>query len=413
MASVGKIPTHARLHKRAGSTSSTSSPPLPAAQDPQPATYKRSGETKRVTYHDDPLIEEQGRLPNGPALKIKPYLRKLSSKEETSRIDLSRTAEENERLAGLGMGDYQNASRSVSDVTFVPVGRSRHNRATSNGSQFSTNSGLQRPTAPYAHPMRQTPRPYTPPVSKSYSTSMSEISDDPTDLIMADDYRSKLFEGHHYRSGSIGSLPSQPPPLHIHTSSSFTCLNASQSSVPSSLPTGGRPRGDTLHSIDTLGSPSSGRASLDKAVSFLRSGKSTDDLDAAASRAASIRALRAAYNEKEQAKELRAEKEALRLASRQAKKEQSKNKPDVIPSRARTRSNSRNEKGDIVGKAYNDYSNSHPRALPVTGPARPRASTKTSSAGSANRGAKSTWLGFLAWFRTRLLRLGRKLHVTY
>jgi hypothetical protein len=420
MASIGvKISsTHAKLHRRGNSTSSVGSSPLPPTAEGFPITQ---ADFRTVRYSDEALDERAKSPPpsqNGKPLKIKPYIRKLTSKE-ANKIDLSRTAAENERLAGLGIHEYSVAARSASDVTFAPVsGRARHNRTTSNNSQFSTKSGtLQRPTAPYAHPMRQTPRPYTPPIAKSYTTSMigSEGSDEAMDIMSDDEYRhrQRMFDPSH-RSDSFGSIPAHPPPLHIHTSGSLTRLNnMSQSSLQ-----GGRSRGDTLRSVDTL-TPSS-RTSMDKTLTFIRTGKGDESVDPA-SRAASIRAARIAYNEKEEAKAMRAEKEAMKQRERESRKhakndDRIRRKSDADETGTRIRSNSGNEKQEFVGKAYNDFTPAHSRSLPAlvataNSGGRTRAYTKSSSR-SSRRSVKSSWLGFLAWFRTRLLRLGKKLHMS-
>jgi hypothetical protein len=424
MASVGSrsYSGHAKLHKRGHSGSSIGSPPLPASSELYASSFKRGDSRNVAIAYSDEALEETarpGHTPNGPALKIKPYLRKLTSKDD-NKIDLSRPAAENERLAGLGIHDLYTPSKSVSDVAFTPVnGRARHNRSASNNSQFS-NSSLQRPTAPYAHPMRQTPRPYTPPVAKSYTTSMigSEVSDEALDIMSDDEYRyrQRMYEPGR-RSDSISSMPAPPAALHLHTSGSFTRLNnQSQSSLPSTMPTG-RSRGDTLRSFDTA-SPSS-RTSMEKSVSFVRGAKD-EPIDPAA-RAASIRAARIAYNEKEAEKERRAEKEELKRLElenrKRAKKEdRQRRKSDAEDKRTRSRSDSgNNEKVDFVGKAYNDFTPAHTRSLPAHVPtAAPsaRLAHNRTSTRSSRRSAKSTWVGFLAWFRTRLLRLGRKLHLT-
>jgi hypothetical protein len=391
------------------------SPSLPPAIEYLPSDYnsteyKGSGEFRRGRYTDDQWEVNQTR--NGPN-KIKPYLRKLSSKDD-NRIDLSRTTEENEKIAGLGIGEIplRPTSKSASDVTFSRVdGRTRHGRAASNGSQFSVTS-LQKPTAPYAHPMRQTPRPYTPPIARSYANSVmtADANDEPTDLITIDDIRPRLYSESHHRTDSVGSLPLHPPPLQTyHSSNSFTRLNASQSSIPSILPTGGRSRGDTLRSIDTLNtlnSPSgSGRPSFDKAVSFLHKGRSHDENESEASRAASIRALRAAYNEKEEAKEA---KYAAQANKRIQKEERIRRKSDTTPTTQRVKSNgTKDEKARIMGKAYDDYSATHASSLPnvTSEKSRPRGNTNTSS-NSGTKGPKSNWVRFVAWLKTRLLRWG-------
>jgi hypothetical protein len=241
----------------------------------------------------------------------------------------------------------------------------------------------------------------------------SEGSDEAMDIMSDDEYhyRQRMFD-HNKRSESVGSMPAHPPPLHIHTNSSLTRLNnQSQSSLQ-----GTRSRGDTLRSMESLGTPSS-RTSLDKSVNFLRSGKHEDD---PASRAASIRAARIAYNEKEEAKAIRAEKEAMRQLERDSKKHTKKSdrirrKSDATDKGTRIRSNSGNEKQEFVTKAYNDFNPAHSRSLPAlvstaNSGGRTRAYTKSSTR-SSRRSAKSSWLGFLAWFRTRVLRLGKKLHM--
>jgi hypothetical protein len=68
-----------------------------------------------------------------------------------------------------------------------------------------------------------------------------------------------------------------------------------------------------------------------------------------------------------------------------------------------------------VGKAYTDITPAHSRSLPAhvsTANQGGRTRSYTRSSRSSKRSAKSTWLGFVAWFRTRLLRLGRKLHMS-
>ncbi|TLD38582.1 hypothetical protein E2P81_ATG01125 [Venturia nashicola] len=411
-AKIGSTP--AKLHRRGHSASCVAFPPLPSTAE----GYLTKPEDTRDSPYSNETLDERATSPalnqSGKPLKIKPIIRKLTS-EKSNKIDLSRTAAENERLAGLAIYEYSPAARSASDLTFTPVnGRSRHNRTMSNNSQFSTTSGAhQRPTAPYAHPMRQTPRPYTPPTSKSYTTFVlggSVGSDEAMDIMSDDEYhhRQRMFD-YNRRSESLASVPAHPPALHIHTSSSLTRLNnRSQSSL------GTRSRGDTLRSMDSLGTPSS-RTSMDKTVNFLRPGKHEDD---PASRAASIRAARIAYNEKEEAKALRAEKEVMRQLERERKKH---NKPrrmsDTMDKDARSRSNSGNEKQEFVTKAYNDYNPAHSRSLPAlvstaNSGGRTRAYTKSSNR-SSRRSAKSSWQGFLAWFRTRLLRLGKRLHMSH
>jgi hypothetical protein len=344
-------------------------------------------------------------------LKIKPYLRKLSSKDAHA-LDLSRPAAENEGLAGLGISEYGGYSRSVSDVNFTPVnGRSRqhHNRSTSNTSQFSTNSSLQRPTAPYMPSIRQTPQPYTPPISKSTPASVmgSELEED--DIMSDEEFRLRqgAFDPAR-RSGSLSSAPGISPALRIHTTGSSTRLGGSYSQSAISLTSpvaASRSRGDTLKSIDTTTSPSS-RTSFDKAFGFIR-GPREEAIDPA-SRAASIRAARMAFQEKEQAKERKYGKESLKQAEKDVRKQHKRSESDSHK-RARSISDATEKlatpRPSVGGRQYSDHRQAHTRTLPkhvvsVDGEKYNAVPQVTKS-----RAAKGRWLRFLAWLKTRLLRL--------
>jgi hypothetical protein len=387
------------------------------------------------------------------SLKIKPYLKKLSLNRDSSHtIDLSRPAAENESLTGLGF--YHDDSRSGSDLAFPsptfpsPIASrgisSRHQRSTSNNSTFSTTSH-HRPTAPYAHPLRATP-----PIQRSYTAQSllagsDENSDEAVDIMSDEPYRSRAYGGPGIvtasrRSGSMGSLPAVSHPLHAMSSSpSLTRLNnLSQSSLPSSsLPnsTGtGRSRGDTLRSVDSTAVPSSARTSMEKAMGFLRASthsqpKSSDDLQSeAAARAAHIMAARLAYAEREEAKERKHEKEAIKAADRANKKrvareekQRRKSESGTIsptPFFSATGGSSRvssDKRDELVGIAYQDHTPVHSRSLPAHVPTASAQGTSGASnlrrekGESEHRGSlKSRWLAFVAWFRTRLLRMSRR-----
>lgn len=406
---------HGKLHKRGNSVNNSFNP---LGSDVSSFSFKRS-DTPKVTYEQP--FSETWNEPARPApsvsnpLKIKPYLRKLSVKDSNA-LDLSRPAAENESLAGLGIHEYGGNARSASDVNFSPIsGRSRHHRSTSNTSQFSTSSSLQRPTVPYMHPMRQTPRPYTPPISKSSPASIIGSDAEEADDILSDEelrYRQHMFDPAR-RSGSVSSTPGASAPLRIHTSGSSTRLGSySQTSLPiTSPPTHTR---DTLKSIDTTTSPSS-RTSFDKAFGFIRGGR--DSPVDPASRAASIRAARQAYQEKEAAKERKAEKEAMKQADRDNRKkskqeERHRRKSDVKEKRSRSVSNEK-MMTPVAGREYSNYTPAHSRSLPA------RVATvdlnkemRTAPQVTTRRAAKSRWLAFVTWFRTRLLRFGKRLRVS-
>ena len=431
---------HARLHKRGHSASSSLASPLSPVADGGAFTFSRS-ETHRTT-----IEESWPEMPHHAAaaatstctstctstststhpLKIKPYLRKLSSRDVNS-LDLSRPAAENESLASLGIANEYHSnsgySRSISDVTFSPVnGRHRHTRSTSSTSQFSTSSnGLTRPTPMPA--IRQTPQPtmytYLPPASKPSPSSILGLGDESDDIMSDEEFRLRqnAYEPGR-RSGSLSSVPGVS--LRIHTNNSTTRLasNYSQSTISLTSPVAqARSRGDTLKSIDTTTSPSS-RTSFDQGLRFIRGGR--DSPVDAASRAASIRAARAKFEEKELAKERRYEKEASTQAERdyrrQAKKdEQQRRKSEATDraehKRARSVSDSQNEKAprpSVGGRQYSDHREAHPHSLPKYVSTVDLEKAGTTPEVTTKRAAKGRWLSFITWFKTRLLRMSRK-----
>jgi hypothetical protein len=133
-------------------------------------------------------------------------------------------------------------------------------------------------------------------------------------------------------------------------------------------------------------------------------------------------AARIAYQEREEAKVRKAESEMLKQQDKENRKRQQKEdrlrrqseerqrRSEGDARRSRTRTNSSNEKMEFMGKAYTDYVPAHDRSLPAHVPAaRPNHYANTDrSHQSVGKSIKSTWLGFLAWFKTRLLRLRKK-----
>ena len=398
--------THGKLHKRNSSFNSLHSP------DNSTYWFKRN-DSPRVTYEEpvlDPLQPAPAVLSS--SMKIKPYLRRLSLKDTGSNtLDLSRPTAENESLAGLGIYDYT-SSNSASDNTFSTAGRTRHHRSTSTTSQFSTTSSLQRPTVPFAQPMRQTPRPYTPPIAKSRTASTigTDHSEEAADVMSEEELQIRQYlSDPARRSTSNVSTPTIPPPLQIHTSSSMTRLG---SISQTSLPTTAQSRRNTIRSIDVPVSPSS-RTSVDKALNFIRGREDP------VTRQAAIDAARAAFKQEEEAEESRAEKEAEKQREREERKrvkqeERQRRRSDAQERRTRARSNSSAieefEATSFAGKEYSDLAPVHSLSLPApTTVGRPASRARTDTDVSARRAAKSRWLGFLAWFRTRLLRLGRRM----
>ncbi|KAF2853545.1 hypothetical protein T440DRAFT_310097 [Plenodomus tracheiphilus IPT5] len=411
--------TSGRLHKRSRSASSQTSALSPVA-DKGAFTFSRT-ETPQVI--EEAWTEPRRPMPSAtPTQKIKPFLRQKLSHKESSGLDLSRPAAEND-LAGLGISEYDGYSRSITDVTFTSVnGRNRHNRSTSNTSQFSTSSGLTRPTP--LPPIRQTPQLFTPPISRSSPPSVLGSEYENGDIMSDDEHRLKqnAFDPSR-RSGSISSS-TQGAPLRIHTNNSSTRLagSYSQSSVSLTSPVGiARTRGDTLKSIDTTTSPSS-RTSFDQTYKFIRGGR--DSPVDAASRAASIRAARQKFEEEQRAKERKYEKEAHKQLERDHRKQlkredlqrrQSETHDRADYMRTRTSSDPENEKAprpsvsgrpSVGGRQYSDHREAHSNSLPkYVKTIDPEKQTGLVPEVTRSRAAKGRWLRFVTWFKTRLLRM--------
>ncbi|KZF21969.1 hypothetical protein L228DRAFT_268475 [Xylona heveae TC161] len=394
---------HGKLHRRGNSTSSVQSPDATSANHHDMDSFPYASDD-----HDGPDHFPNTTLKPTSTTKIKPLLRKLAPRERSS-LDLSRSAADNEALPGLGIygSDMGVPTQSAADVNFshaVPRG-GYHQRSSSGTSQFSsqTASSARRPSGQYIHPMRQTPRPYTPSLGHSHSTSImsSEPPEEEADVI----YETAAPR----RSLSIGgSAPVQRPPLRVQTSMNSVPRigHGSQTSLLNS-PYSIRARTDTLRSVDTA-SPST-RSSLDRGFRI----RTREPLDPA-SRAASIRAARQAFSEKEEAKARKAEEDEYKAACREHRKrekqeEGERRKSESREFRARRTSSSLNEKIDsLPGREFAGLTPVQSRDIPP-----PTPNVYVDAAGPASnittkRAIKSKWMGFWTWLRTRVFKIGRK-----
>jgi hypothetical protein len=400
MTSASHLPRHAKLHKRSGSTSSTApvvfTMPSPIQHE---LTQPNSTSTTQHARHSS-------------ANKIKPYLRKMSLRDDDldqGRLDLSRPSAENESLTGLGICDDAPAfSRSLSDVSFIPSTRRKasHSRATSGPASLVV-AGPLRPTQPFA-PLREAPRSFTPPATVSQVDTSDNEAEESVG-VLTNDYEPWKPR----RSVSISSNPAITPLSQTYTAGSLTKLtSASQSNLSiRSQPSydqikTGRTHRNTGRSSDYPTTPSA-RTSIDKAFSFITRTSEPED---AASRAAAIRAARRAFEEKEAAKDRKYEKEEVkRRASVIKKEERTWRKPNPRTSMTSNGSNSIvvDEKA-VAGADYATQTPAHDLSLPIQGDYSGAALTVPHSppSPSKTKQAKGGWNRVLAWTRTRLLDCG-------
>jgi len=391
--------SHGKLHKRGNSTSTT---PTSPTYLPDYLLQTASATIPAAHVENYSPIEK----PTKSKVKIKPLLQKFSSTEIVS-IDLSRSAAENE-----GLGIYTSSEiRVPSSIDSASARKGYHSRAISGASQISTTTTSSgRYGAQYVHPMRQTPRPYTPPLAASYKTSLD--SETPVTSLSEHD------------TTSYAPLPSTrrlPPPLHIPTGSSSRAPNSSQTNLP------GTPSSLRLHTDLTspdMASPTT-RSSLESAF---RKRSRSNTATTPAEQAAAVQLLRQKFQEREAAKDLKyqqaearaRDKEQRRTAKRQEDERRSSEKKE----RKRARSNATSEKSslrtfgretpqmhqDDLFPAAPDTVDLFPTLAPVPyAPARPQRGRGDTAGSKTGKAARSQWSLFWFRFRTVWLKVKRSL----
>lgn len=389
-----KASSHGRLHKRGNSDTSSQTPDIRTqleARYPSPSIDFRN---IMSSAGSDPYSLPLSTSVSRTKVKIKPLLRKLTPQEQTS-IDLSRSAAENE-----GLGIYNSSEPR----------RGYHHRTTSGTSQMSTNtsSSNHRYGTHYVHPMRQTPRPYTPPMAASYQNSVDSESSVAGPMRVSSERNHFDFTSDaptYY--ASLAPTRRIPPPLqlgpsgHILTSSSQINLPG----TPSSL----RRQTDSNNTSDNI--PQTARSSLE---SVFRKRTRTNTQPDPATQLATVQALRQKFNEKEAAKDLKfqqAEKKAMeKEAKRKDKRDEEERRKSESKERKRAKSNATSEKLEIeiLGAIAHP-----PEEAPFVEETFVRYGQQrrgpTEKAGVAGKAVQGQWSLFWYKFRTMWLKLKRKM----
>ena len=418
--------SHGKLHKRASSAGSSIATPQTTAFPAFDPNYQDLP-SPRPAYQDPYAPPASPATSTKSKVKIKPLLRKLSPNEKTS-LDLSRTAAENEGLGIYTASGNGGRNRDGSDVGYYPSGgrRGYHTRTMSGASQVSTatNSSNHRPGAQYVHPMRQTPRPYTPPLSHSYQNShtSSEIStakagrtsDDGGHLryqsqTQRQPFNTTVSASSNTSAAQYAPLPAlkrTPPPLHIRTYSSTRLTNSSQTNLPGT-PSSLR-YADSFNQPQETAMPFTARSSFDSIFHKRSRGNTNDDISAAHAR---VNALRAEFDAREAEKEKRIHEAKERAEEKRARKkakadDAARRKHEAHLKRYGRPTPTSEKSGPLaMGHADNvtvpmdvDLEESH---VPTLG--RPRRG-RTATAGSAGKAVASQWSLFWFKFRTMWLR---------
>ncbi|MCJ1462414.1 hypothetical protein MMC07_001015 [Pseudocyphellaria aurata] len=413
LASARKASSHGGLHSHEVSATSNQSPTSSTLDTQYPSSVNIQTLTSSTNAHFDPYALPSPSSISKTKVMIKPFLRKLSSQEQTS-IDLSRSAAENE-----GLGIY-NSSEISSGPAYTEIGygsispsaRGYHHRTTSGNSQISTNtsSSNHRYGTQYIHPMRQTPRPYTPTLAASYQNSLDSEMSAPAPIRASS-------EGSHLESTHDAPMPYAqlpptrrvPPPLHLGSSSFLHLTSCSQTNLPGT-PSSLRLQTDNIDNLDMM-APTA-RSSLES--SFRKRSRANTQTDPA-TQAATVQALRQKFNEKEAAKDLKFQQAEARAKEKEVKKKEKREEEDRRKSegkeRRRAKSNTASEKS---GTGITDeHEQRTPMAPFVEEEVFPRSSQQrrrpVEKAGVAGKAVQSQWQLFWFKFKTMWLKLKKKM----
>ncbi|KAA8645541.1 uncharacterized protein ATNIH1004_006960 [Aspergillus tanneri] len=322
-----------------------------------------------------------------------PSLQNVSQDQSPPSFNSSRHSFEYE---GLGMYlDNERHEREKDRYANEKIKKSFahvHHRSTSGTSQLSTVSSysVSKLSSQYIHPMRQAPRTYTPPLNQSCQASSFES--DQSDMEDGAGVESMTHSGPDTLYSSVhGSSVQAPwPSLQTHESS-FTRLPGTSQTNVSGRPSFGysRDNGNTLDRASPIS-----RSSLD----FVFRSKMQNNMDPI-SRAATVKAARQAFEEKEAAKALKLEEQQLKAEAKQIRRK------GKSPWKVPLGQDEGQDEGQDPPACEKKPSEMHSAPTRPTSTSQPQASS-----GSWKTQSKNTWMHFLTWLRTRIFKLQRRIN---
>ena len=394
---------HAKSHRRGNSATSPTSPTfLPDY------LLQSSSSIVPASAHADVYTSPERKLSSKSRAKIKPLLRKFTSQEDV-KIDLSRSAAENE-----GLGIYT-SSEITAPPPIADIKHGFHNRNISAASGLSSSTiSSNRHGAHYVHPMKQTPRPYTPPIANSYKTSLdSETPNATSETVLFDSHsRHPSSNTASTTPASYAPLPStrRPAPLHVRTGSGTRLTSSSQTNLPGT-PSSLRFNTDTITPTDMV-SPTA-RSSLESAFRKRSRSNTANSVDPVA-QAATVQQMRRQFQEKQAAKELKYQQAEARAqekeARRQEKRDESERRTSEKKERKRARSNAASEKSGLQSAdRLETFPTTQIPPSKASIPAAQQQRSRGDTAGSAGKAARSKWSLFWFRFTTIWLKLKKKM----
>ena len=394
LAAARKASSHGRLHKR-GNSASAGQNPIASTIDTASVLSNThfSAATTPLTVPLDRTSLSTVNIVSKPRVMRKPLLRKLSAPGPNA-IDLSRSPAENEALgiytsseiAGAVDGDNADTSRRWG----------YHQRNASNNSYTSTISApAHRYGTQYVHPMKQTPRPYTPPAAPSHRDSLLGQTAETGSLRLSSE--ANRLDPSYDAAQTYMSLPTlrRITPTLNNPSGSYTHFSSSsQTNLPAT------PSSLRYHTDMML---PSARSSLESAFR-IRHRAHTDP----AAQAATVAALRQKFNEKEAAKDLKYQQAEAR--KREKREEDERRKAEGINRKRAKSGNTTSEKSTANPVSEHD----HPSVTALfgeTASGRPSQTRRRpmEQAGVATKAVQSQWSLFWFKFKTMWLKLKRKM----
>ena len=402
-----------RIRRRGRSASETTSPITPTFTSPFAPPHQPSDTTSRPSLLPNAYSMPPPMTTSKTKVKIKPLLRKLSSPDQNT-IDLSKSAAEHEGLGIYTSSEVSDSRKASGEMGYA--GRSYHNRTISGTSHISTTttSSHHKHGAHYIHPMRQTPRPYTPPLAGSFANSLESGTSSgapptiPHELIHPD----IPPQPHNTTATSYAPLPSprraHPPPLHIRTRSGSRLTSTSQTNLPGTPSSLRKQTSDTNNNGVIPAMPASTRTSFDSLFRFRSRANTNED---PVVRAAQVAILRKEFDEKERAKdEVRQEQEARkaqRAAKKQAKRDESEQRKSESRARKRAQSNAEMSEKSATRAAYQHQQPEQTRVHASVGETLTpggRVRGKGGAPATAGKALANRWQLFVFWLKTVWLK---------
>ena len=318
-------------HKRGSSASATPTSPTYVPD----YLLNGSGSFLPTAHMEHPTAPPPTRK-KSTKMNIKPLLaRKYSSREKVDpSIDLSRPAADNDGLAAAlsevnipGASAFASPAMPARKESISQQRGGFHRRTTSATSQISTTTTASNR---YVHPMRQTPRAYTPPIAGSYKTSFDSDTNTSTPITSdLDTSASTPFAA----LPTSKSVPAKHKLPHIRTKSSNSPRLTSSPSLTNMNNNPGTPsslRNPPILSDtpfpDMVSLPSgTARSSLETASTFRkqRSRSNTAGTDPR-SQAETVQHLRQKFQEKEAKKDAKWQEKEIKQQEKEARKRERK-----------------------------------------------------------------------------------------